>query len=62
MVAKSIAKIYTNIHKPTDYYSQEHIRPIGNGSQLILKSASDASGTRREDMTVNQAVPVLAKK
>ena len=20
MVAKSIAKIYTNIHKPTDYY------------------------------------------
>ena len=38
------------------------IRPIGNGSQLILKSASDASGTRREDMTVNQAVPVLAKK
>ena len=36
--------------------------PIGNGSQLILKSASDASGTRREDMTVNQAVPVLAKK
>ena len=22
MVAKSIAKMYTNIHKPTDYYSE----------------------------------------
>ena len=39
-----------------------HRNILGNGSQLILKSASDASGTRREDMTVNQAVPVLAKK
>ena len=23
MVAKSIAKMYTNIHKPTDYYLME---------------------------------------
>ena len=24
MVAKSIAKIYTNIHKPTDYWGHKH--------------------------------------
>ena len=29
MVAKSIAKIYTNIHKPTDYRPQFTARLIG---------------------------------
>ena len=24
MVAKSVAKMYTNIHKPTDYKQHEH--------------------------------------
>ena len=31
MVAKSIAKIYTNIHKPTDY-----LKPSGNVSPVGL--------------------------
>ena len=37
MVAKSIAKMYTNIHKPTDYYGERSfsVEP----SHLITVSA-----------------------
>ena len=36
MVAKSIATIYTNIHKPTDYSTKYRNRHVVTGFSFIL--------------------------
>ena len=37
MVAKSIAKMYTNIHKPTDYTIRRSLRPLGRLASLLTR-------------------------
>ena len=46
MVAKSIAKMYTNIHKPTDYYANVTILSTMKSSTMDFNVAKIASSAR----------------
>ena len=59
MVAKSIAKMYTNIHKPTDYYMRFGITRATTKHVLTCQRRNSEKGNSSDRMTISATATAL---